>query len=147
MPQVLGSPVFKSYKTPSSVRIGDKVFDGVSFSDTRRYFENGAKRSVNYLDTKDAEYSVYESGGKVDILWKRYRDPVKKVIDGHVYDNIVEETVKNGITRYENQDTLTLRTLIDVDDKGKILKINEPYELRLLKKINKVFGRFAKLLK
>ena len=148
MHKIIGSPILKAYTPAQNVQIGDKVFNNIDFSDTRNYMQDNVRHSVNYLESQNADYSVYVAKGKVIRTHKEYRRPVSKTIGGQVYDKIISVTTRaDGYKQYENKDTEMLRTLINVNDKGDVIKIIEPFELKVMKKFSKLMDKLPKFLK
>ena len=150
MPTLIGSPIRQYYATPQNIKIGNKTFDGIRSVDTRHYVENGLEQSVNYLDTyNNAEHSVYELNGKVRYVDTRYRQPVTKVIDGKVYNNIMSEMTnyETGMTRYDNFNKNNLPTVITVNREGKTVSAEKPAITNIASKIGNLFKKVFKIAK
>lgn len=145
MPEIVGTPIFQYFNNPQSVNIANKTFNNVALRDTRNYMQDNKMHSVSYLTTDKAKYSVYETDGKVSRVLKTYNKPVERKFGDRVFSNIVSSMIdENGVKTYENINRGYTITKISVDKAGKVLNINEPFEIRLFNKLKKFIGKIAK---
>ena len=145
MPEIVGEPIFQYFNNPQSVNIANKTFKNVAWCDTRNYMQDDKMHSVSFLTTDKAKYSVYETGGQVSKVFKTYNKPVERKFGDRVFSNIVSSMIdENGVKTYENISRGYTITKISVDKAGKVLNINEPFEIRLFNKLKKFIGKIAK---
>lgn len=145
MPEIVGKPIFQYFDKPQSISIANKTFHNVEMSDTRNYMQDNKLHSINYLTTDRAEYSVYETDGKIKRVIAEYHKPIERKFGDRVFKNIISSsTDENGIKTYENITPNFLRTIISVDKTGKLLELKEPIEVRMINKVKKILGKFIK---
>ncbi len=145
MPEIVGKPIFQYFNNPQSVNIANKTFKHVSLRDTRNYMQDNKMHSVSYLTTDKAKYSVYETDGQLSKVFKTYNNPVERKFGDRVFKNIVSSVVdENGVKTYNNINRGYTITKISVDKSGKVLNIDDPFEVKLVNKLKKFIRKIAK---
>ena len=109
--------------------------------------QDGEIRKVSYLDTENAHYSIFRRNNKIDQITKSYDTPKPMKFNGKIYNITFPAKSENG-TVYEQINPKTYSvTQIQVDNKGKVVSINEPFENKIANGVKKIFGKIGRGIK
>lgn len=150
MPKVISND-YVGYKKPVTVNVGDRQYKSIIGVDTRHYTDtpDSVVKSVSYLNSKDAEYSVYVEDGRVIRSTKNYNTPVSRELGGKRYDNIHSKvSFPDGSRVYEaiNPKTNAINQ-IKVTPEGEVIDYAAEARKELISKLKKPFVKGLELLK
>lgn len=136
------------YKSPTSVRVGDRVYHNITSHITKDMLDDdGRRKVVNYLDGKTSDFVSYVENNKVVRSEEMFHTPKVMKFGDRVYKGVVSK-----VTIPEKYDMYNVFTPdghfnnVKVRANGSVLDINELYSQLKVRKLKSSFKALARLV-